>query len=86
MILCKVCGKCVSTVKNKELTGTSFIKVERLGKKGGLTGDFMVAADPIGCGEGETVLVTVGSGARIAVGNDRSPVDATVVGIVDECN
>ena len=43
----------------------------------------MVAADTIGAGVGETVLVVGGSSARSAAGDMNVPVDATVVGIVD---
>jgi len=43
-----------------------------------------IAVDNIGAGVGETVLVVCGSGARIACGNNDIPVDAAVVGIIDE--
>ena len=42
-----------------------------------------VAADPIGAGNGEWVLLTRGSSARKGLGQDV-PVDLCVVGIVDE--
>ena len=86
MLLCKVCDKCVSTIKHKELTGMSFIIVEKLNKKGKETGDFLVVADAIGCGIGETVIVTLGSVARTAISNEKAPIDAAVVGIVDNQN
>lgn len=44
----------------------------------------IVAADIIGAGVGETVLIVSGSSARSAVGDSKIPVDATVVGIVDD--
>ena len=44
----------------------------------------MVAADIIGAGVGETVLIVGGSSARSAAGDMSVPVDATVVGIVDD--
>ncbi|MCK9217334.1 MAG: EutN/CcmL family microcompartment protein [Firmicutes bacterium] len=83
MILCKVRDKCVSTIKNKELTGISFIIVEKMDRNGEASGDYLVAADPIGCGVGETVIITVGSIARTAISNDKAPIDAAVIGIVD---
>ena len=43
-----------------------------------------VAADIIGAGVGETVLVVAGSSARGAAGDTAIPVDAAVVGIVDD--
>lgn len=83
MILCKVCDKCVSTIKHKELNGMSFVVVEQIDRKRKTTGEYLVAADPIGCGIGETVIVTMGSAARIAIANTNAPIDAAVVGIVD---
>lgn len=44
----------------------------------------LVAADMIGAGVGETVIVVGGSSARNAAGDVSIPVDATVVGIVDD--
>ena len=44
----------------------------------------MVAADIIGAGVGETVLIVGGSSARSAAGDMSVPVDASVVGIVDD--
>ncbi|QAT43770.1 EutN/CcmL family microcompartment protein [Aminipila luticellarii] len=44
----------------------------------------IVAADIIGAGVGETVLFVSGSSARSAVGDSTIPVDATIVGIVDD--
>jgi ethanolamine utilization protein EutN len=42
-----------------------------------------VAVDTIGAGIGEDVLVTKGSVARNAIDDQRSPVDAVIVGIID---
>lgn len=41
-------------------------------------------ADIIGAGVGETVIIVGGSSARSAAGDMAVPVDATVVGIVDD--
>ena len=43
----------------------------------------LVCADCVGAGEGELVLVTTGGAARVAAGMDV-PVDAAIVGIVDQ--
>jgi len=42
-----------------------------------------VYADLVGAGEGELVMVSQGSTARMAMANDRSPVDAAIIGILD---
>ncbi len=52
------------------------------GGEGGGSGS-RVAADLIGAGLGEVVLLTTGSAARRAQGDDQSPIDAAVVAIVD---
>ena len=47
------------------------------------TDKFIIAVDSVGAGIGETVLLTTGSSARLALQNTNAPVDAVVVGIVD---
>ncbi len=86
MYICKVQGKCVSTIKKDGLLGFSLITVQKINKSGNLTGELLVAVDTIGCSVGEIVLVTVGSSARIALGNEKSPVDLAIIGIVDACD
>ena len=49
-----------------------------------VTGRAIVAVDTIGAGEGQLVLITQGSSARMAEGFNKAPVDAVIVGIVDE--
>ena len=44
----------------------------------------MVAVDGIGAGVGEKVLITTGCSARLAMPDNTAPVDAVIVGIVDE--
>ena len=52
-------------------------------KNGQLTGDYLIAIDSVGAGIGETVLITTGSSARLALHNTNAPCDAVIVGIVD---
>lgn len=81
MIIGKVVGSIVSTRKNENLVGNKFMIIEPLEEMGQSVGRF-VAIDNIGAGIGETVLVATGSAAR--VGMENVPVDASIVGIVDE--
>lgn len=46
-------------------------------------GDVFVAADTVGAGVGEEVLVVTGSTARRAAGKEEIPVDSAIVGIID---
>jgi len=49
-----------------------------------VTGRAIVAVDQLGAGDGQLVLITQGSSARMADGCAKMPIDAAVVGIVDE--
>ena len=49
-----------------------------------LEGSYLVAIDTVDAGVGETVLIVSGSSARMASGLKDCPVDAAIVGIVDE--
>ncbi len=44
----------------------------------------IIAVDQIGAGIGDRVIIVTGSGARHQVGDTDAPVDAAVVGIIDE--
>lgn len=83
MIVGKVVGSLVSTRKNDKLIGNKFMVIEPLNKMKSAT-DQIVAIDNIGAGIGEIVLVAQGSAARIGCDMEQAPVDAAIVGIVDE--
>ena len=83
MTICKVIGSVVSTRKNENLIGCKFMIVQPLGISPAKTEKF-VAVDNVGAGIGETVLVAMGSAARIGCNMDNSPVDAAIVGIIDD--
>ncbi len=86
MYLCKVHGRCVATLKHKQMQGNSLVTVQRLSAAGTAEGMLMVAVDCMGCSIGEIVLVTTGSSAREAIGDAHSPVDMAITGIVDSCD
>ena len=81
MIVGRVVGSIVSTRKSENLIGNKFMIIEPLEEMAAGSARF-VAIDNIGAGIGETVLVATGSAAR--VGMENAPVDAAIVGIVDE--
>ncbi len=82
MVVGKVTGSIFSTRKLDSLTGSKLMVVN-IGKG---KDDFVVAIDTLGAGIGEVVLVTMGDSARFACQNEKTPVDAVIVGIVDESN
>ena len=75
-------GHIVSTRTQESLVGSKFMEVQIL-KNGQLTEEYIVAIDSVGAGIGETVLITTGSSARLALRNTSAPADAVIVGIVD---
>ena len=75
-------GHIVSTRKQESLIGSKFMEVQLL-KNGNLTEEYIIAIDSVGSGIGETVLITTGSSARLALRNTQAPADAVIVGIVD---
>ena len=82
MMIGTVVGSVIATRKNEKLVGQKLMIVRPLDSmeaKGEL-----VAIDNVGAGIGETVLVAKGSAARIGCGLENAPVDAAIVGIVDE--
>lgn len=83
MLAGKVVGSIVSTRKCEKLTGSRFMVVELArGMKEG--SQRLVTVDMIGAGIGEYVLVATGSAARLGDGMSDSPVDAAIVGIIDD--
>lgn len=90
MFLAKVTGSVVSTQKVEVMVGQKLIIVEplRLNEKSKNelvgTGRTFICVDTVGAGEGETVLIVQGSSARFTEQTKKLPVDATIIGIVDQ--
>ncbi len=82
MIIGKVVGSIIATRKNERLIGQKLLVIRPL-ENMEKTGEF-VAIDNVGAGIGETVLVATGSAARVGCDLADAPVDAAIVGIVDE--
>ena len=83
MLMGKVVGNIVSTRKNDNIVGSKIFEV-RLIENGLDTDRNIVAIDSVGACIGERVLITTGSSARLALQNTNTPVDAVVVGIIDD--
>lgn len=77
-----IIGNIVSTRKQDALVGSKFMEVQVV-ENGNPINKYIVAIDSVGAGIGETVLVTTGSSARLALHNQSAPADAVIVGIVD---
>ena len=83
MLMGKVVGTVVSTQKDVGLQGYKLLVVQCVDIKMKLTPAYVIAADAIGCGMNEMVIVVQGSSARIAAQTKGKPVDAAIIGIVD---
>lgn len=83
MLIGKVVGSVVSTRKCENLIGNKFMIVDVLEHMQDGARQ-LIAIDKIGAGIGEYVLVAQGSAARIGSGMPESPVDAAIVGIIDD--
>ena len=83
MNLARVTGTGVATQKEPSMVGTKFLLLERLSEKLEPKGDFVVAVDAVGAGEGEVVLYASGSSARQTTVTKDRPADAVVMAIVD---
>jgi ethanolamine utilization protein EutN len=89
MFVAKVTGSVVATQKVESMVGRKLLVVEPYridaDSRGQLktTGRTFVAVDTVGAGEGEFVLITQGSSARLTPETKNLPIDTVIVGIVD---
>jgi microcompartment protein CcmK/EutM len=84
MILARIVGTVVATRKDERLLSTKLLVARPLDPSGKIDGNYLVAVDTVDAGVGETVLIVSGSSARMAAGLKDCPVDAAIVGIVDQ--
>ena len=89
MLLAKVTGSMVATQKVDAMVGHKLLLVELFRVDPATrdrmvtTGRTMVAVDTVGAGEGEFVLITQGSSARLTPETKNLPVDTVIIGIID---
>jgi len=89
MFIGKVSGNVVASQKIDTVIGRKLLLVQAMTVKGDspgklvTTGRVAVAVDMLGAGEGDLVLVTQGSSARLTEATKNLPTDAVVVGIID---
>ncbi len=76
MFLGKVVGTLVATQKEASLDGLKFLVVRRLTIENEEESGYVVAADAVGAGVDEVVMVATGSSARQTVVTDKRPCDA----------
>lgn len=90
MFLARITGSLVATQKVASMVGQKLLIVEPLRvneqDQSSLqpTGRTFIVVDTVGAGEGEVVLCVQGSSARFTPETKNLPVDAAVIGIVDQ--
>jgi microcompartment protein CcmK/EutM len=83
MILARVIGTLWATRKDPKLTGLKFLVLRHLDFDYTEKSAHSIAVDSVGAGVGEVVLCVGGSSARLTEMTDGSPVDSTIMAIVD---
>ncbi|MGL5655545.1 MAG: EutN/CcmL family microcompartment protein [Fusobacteriaceae bacterium] len=78
MLIGNVIGNVWATRKDDGLIGLKLLIVELENKSQ------VVACDYIGAGNGDRVLISTGSSARKILGREETPIDAAIVGIIDQ--
>jgi microcompartment protein CcmK/EutM len=86
MQLARVVGTVVSSRKEPNISGLKLLVVRPLDEEGRETGNALVAADAVGAGPDEVVLIAAGSSARQTEATDKKPVDLVILAIVDSWN
>ena len=80
----RVVGTVVATRKDPRLEGKKLLILKPVSPDGKEEAGYVVAVDTVSAGSSERVLVVSGSSARMAEGCKDKPVDASIIGIVDE--
>lgn len=83
MELGKVIGSVWATKKDEKLNGQKLLVVQITDANQNPIKGLIIAADIVGAGAGDQVLVVRGGSARYALSAPSSPIDAAIVGIVD---
>ncbi|MCQ8212688.1 EutN/CcmL family microcompartment protein [Cetobacterium somerae] len=81
MIIARIIDNVWATRKADQLSGLKFMLAEEI--RGDSSKNRIIAVDVIGAGIGDRVIISTGSSAREMIGRSV-PVDAIVVGIIDE--
>ena len=83
MLITKVVGSAVATIKDENLVGAKLLVVREADAKGEPIGKPIVAIDTVDAGVGDLVLIAAGSSARQTSFTKDRPVDAVIMAILD---
>jgi microcompartment protein CcmK/EutM len=83
MLIAKVVGSAVATIKDEKLQGTKLLVVREANVRGEATGKPLVAIDTVDAGVNDLVLIASGSSARQTNITKDRPVDAVIMALLD---
>ena len=83
MLIAKVIGTTISTIKDEQLRGRKLLIVRQTDETGTPYGKPYVAVDTLDAGVGDLVLTAHGSGGRQTKITRNSPVDAVIMAVID---
>ncbi len=85
MILARVEGQVVATIKHSGYAGRRLLLLDRIDPAGQALGGYLVAVDTVSATVGQTVMVIdEGNSARQVLGDPNVPIRSVIVGIVDQ--
>lgn len=84
MIFARIIGSIVSTQKDPNLKGKKLLLCKETNHKGEELNSYHVAVDAVQAGEGDFVLLSYGSSARMTDETKNAPIDAVVIAILDD--
>ncbi len=80
----RVTGTLVATRKDERLVGTKLLVVRTMDPGFKEEQGYVVAVDTVDAGIGDKVLLVSGSSARLAQGMKDAPIDAAIIGVIDQ--
>ena len=83
MLIARVIGTTVSTIKDEKLVGRKLLIVRQTDETGSPVGKPFVAIDTVDAGVGDLVLTAAGSSARQTSITKDTPVDAVIMAVID---
>ena len=83
MLIVRVIGTTVSTIKDEKLIGRKLLIVRQTDEHGEAVGKPFVAIDTVDAGTGDLVLTASGSSARQTSITKDTPVDAVIMAMID---
>ncbi len=83
MLIARVVGTTVSTMKDEKLVGRKLLIVRQTDESGNPVGKPFVAVDTVDAGSGDLVLTCAGSSARQTATTRDTPVDAVIMAVID---